>query len=126
MGEGAAARALVQDVESANYTPALAGVALNAYLATGDILGMCPVAQLNGTLREDAEWNMIRLICDAHTGEAREADRQLNRLRSRGQVPRIDVLLAQRYAGAAGEGRRAVTIEWDGPSPGGGCARSPA
>jgi hypothetical protein len=114
MGEGAAARALVQDIDSANYTPALAGVALNAYLMTGDILGMCPVAQLRPTLREDAEWAMIRSICDAHTGEAREADRQLTRALSRGQAPRIDVLLAQRYAGAAGEGRRAVTIEWDG------------
>jgi len=114
IGEGAAARALVQDIDSANYTPALAGVALDAYLMTGDILGICPVVELQATLRDDAEWNMIRSICDAHTGEAREADRQLSRTLSRGQAPRIDVLLAQRYAGAAGEGRRAVTIEWDG------------
>jgi len=114
IGEGASARALVQDIDSANYTPALAGVALDAYLATGDILGMCPVAQLRATLRDDAQWNMIRSICDAHTGEAREADRVLRRALSRGDAPRIDVLLAQRYAGAAGEGGRAVTIEWDG------------
>jgi len=114
LGEGAVARALVQDVDSSNYTPALAGVALDSYLMTGDILGMCPVAQLRGTLRDDVQWSMIRLICDAHTGEAREADRQLNRTRSRGEAPRVDVLLAQRFAGAAGEGRRQVTIEWDG------------
>ena len=114
MGEYAAARALVQDIDTANYTPALAGVALDAYLGTGDVLGICPVAQLRGTLRDDPAWDMAGMLCDAHTGEAREADRQLNRTLARGEAPRIDVLLARRYAGAAGEGRRAVTIEWDG------------
>ena len=114
MGEYAAARALVQDIDTANYTPALAGVALDAYLGTGDVLGICPVAQLRGTLRDDPAWDMAGMLCDAHTGEAREADRQLNRMLARGEAPRIDALLARRYAGAAGEGRRAVTIEWDG------------
>ncbi len=114
LGEHAAARALVQDIDTANYTPALAGVALDAYLATGDVLGICPVAQLRGTLRDDAAWDMAGMLCDAHTGDAREADRQLNRMLGRGKAPRIDVLLARRYAGAAGEGRRAVNIEWDG------------
>ena len=28
-------------------------------------------------------------------------------------MPRVDMLLAQKYAGAAGKGRRAVTIEWN-------------
>ena len=42
MGEGAAARALVQDVKSASYTPALASAAFDAYLATGDLAGHLP------------------------------------------------------------------------------------
>ena len=45
--------------------------------------------QLNGTIKAD-----------------------LNRVRSRGQAASIDALLAQRFAGAAGQGRGAVTIEW--------------
>ena len=114
MGEGAAARALVQDIDSANYTPALAGVAIDSYLATGDVLGICPVAQLRGTLREDAQWDMIRAICRAHTGETSEAERQINRALARDEAPEIDLRLAQRYAGSAGEARRAVNIEWDG------------
>jgi len=114
MGERAAARALVQDIDSANYTPALAGVAIDSYLGTGDVLGICPVAQLKGTLREDAEWSMIRAICRAHTGETREAERQIDRALARDEAPEIDLRLAQRYAGSAGEARRAVTIEWDG------------
>jgi len=114
LGEGAAARALVQDVDSANYDTALATAAFDAYLLTGDVLGMCPVARLKSTLREDGEWNMARAICASYAGEARQAERDLQRILYYGEAPRIDALLAQRYAGAAGEGRRAVNIEWNG------------
>jgi hypothetical protein len=114
MGEAGAARALVQDIDSANYDTALASAAFDAYLATGDLLGMCPVALLQSTLRDDPEWMMARWICGAYSGNAREAERQLQRMLYYGEAPRIDALLAQRYAGAAGEGRREVNIEWDG------------
>ncbi len=114
MGEADTARALVQDVDSANYDTALASAAFDAYLATGDLLGMCPVALLKSTLREDPEWMMTRWICGAYSGNPREAERQLQRMLYYGEAPRIDALLAQRFAGAAGEGRREVNIEWDG------------
>jgi hypothetical protein len=114
IGEGAAARALVQDVDSANYNPALATAAFDAYLQTGDVVGICPVAQLKGDLLATPEWQLTRSICGAFGGEPRAAEQDLNRDLSRGTAPRIDVLLAQRYAGAAGEGAKAVTIEWDG------------
>jgi len=114
MGENAAARALVQDVDSANYDTALANAAFDAYLGTGDVLGICPVARLKSTLREDGTWNMARAICDAYAGEERQAERDLQRIFYYGEAPRIDALLAQRYAGAAGEGRRAVDLEWRG------------
>lgn len=114
MGESAVARALVQDIDSANYDTALASAAFDAYLATGDVLGICPVAQLKSTLRDDAEWRMARAICASYSGDARQGERDLQRILYYGEAPRIDVLLAQRYAGAAGEGRRAVNIEWDG------------
>jgi hypothetical protein len=114
IGEGAAARALVQDVDSANYNPALAAAAFDAYLKTGDLVGICPVVQLKGDLLATPEWQLTRAICGAFGGEPRAAEQDLNRDLSRGTAPRIDVLLAQRYAGAAGEGAKAVTIEWDG------------
>jgi hypothetical protein len=114
MGEGDTARALVQDVDSANYDTALASAAFDAYLATGDLLGMCPVALLKSTLRDDPEWMMTRWICAAYAGNAREAERQLQRMLYYGEAPRVDALLAQRFAGAAGEGRREVNIEWNG------------
>src|SRR5690606_15580486 len=113
LGEAQVARALVQDVDSANYDTALATAAFDAYLRTGDILGMCPVARLKSTLRDDGEWNMSRAICAAYAGDTRDSERELQRILYYGEAPRIDALLAQRYAGAAGEGRRAVNIEWN-------------
>jgi hypothetical protein len=114
IGEPGAARALAQDVDSSNYNTALATAAFNAYVATGDILGICPVARLKSTLRKDGEWNMARAICNAYAGEASDAERELARILYYGEAPRIDALLAQRYAGAAGDGRKAVNIEWNG------------
>lgn len=116
MGESFVARALVQDIDSANYNSALTNAAFDAYLATGDIVGMCPVARLKGDIRKDGEWQMVRAICTSFAGDGQQAGRDLNRVLSRGDAPRIDVLLAQRYAGAAAEGGRAVTIEWNNVS----------
>ena len=114
MGEHAAARALVQDVDTANWTPNLTRAALGAYVATADIAGACPAVRLQGGVREDAQWRMLQGICNAYAGEGARARTDLNRIRSRGQAESIDVLLAQRFAGAAGEGRGAVNVEWDG------------
>lgn len=113
MGEHSVARALVQDVDTANYSPALTDAALSAYVGTADILGACPAVRLDRDDRDNPEWRMVAAICSAYAGEGTNADRDLRRLTNSGRVPQIDGLLAQRYAGAAGDGRRAVTIEWD-------------
>ena len=114
MGEGSVARALVQDVDGSNYNRALTDAAFDAYLATGDVLGMCPVARLQSDVRDDGEWDMLRALCSAYSGESRSAERALDRTLGTGRAPEIDVRLAQRCAGAAGDGGRAVNIEWDG------------
>lgn len=114
MGEYAVARALVQDIDTANWSPGLTGEALTAYLASGDITGACPAVRLQGSAREDGEWQMLQAICNAYAGETALAAAQLDRALGRGVAPRIDVLLARRFAGAAGRGQRAVEIEWDG------------
>ncbi|WP_245978544.1 hypothetical protein, partial [Aurantiacibacter xanthus] len=114
MGEETVARALVQDVDGSNYNLALADAAMDSYLATGDILGMCPVARLQPLLREDGEWEMMQGLCLAYDGQVRSGERRLQKVLGTQMAPTIDVRLAQRFAGAAGEGRRAVNIEWDG------------
>ena len=114
MGEHAVARALVQDVDTAEYNGALINAALGAYLGTADIVGACPVVRLDGVDGEGLQWSMLEGICAAYAGETTSAQNDLRRLFNRTSEDQIDVLFAQRYAGAAGQGRRAVTIEWDG------------
>lgn len=114
IGEYGVARAVVQDVDSANWSPALTAEALTAYLASGDITGACPAVRLQGSARDDGEWQMWQAICNAYAGETALAASQLDRALFRGVAPRIDVLLARRFAGAAGRGQRAVQIEWEG------------
>lgn len=114
IGEFAAARAVVQDVDTANWNLDLTNAAVDAYIGTADLVGACPVVRLKSGLREDPTWHMLQAICNSYAGEAARARTDLNRLRSRGKADRIDVLLAQRFAGAAGQQRAAVTIEWDG------------
>lgn len=114
MGEGDAARALVQDVDTANLSPVLTQVARDAYVATGDFTGICPAVQLQGGAVKDKPWQVHSAICDAFAGEGSRGLASLDRLTYYGAMPRVDMLLAQKYAGAAGNGRRAVKIEWNG------------
>ena len=114
MGEYAAARALAQDVDTQNWNPALTAAAIDAYIGTADLVGACPAVSLQGNARKDANWLLLQGVCNAFAGEAARAKNDLSRVRYRGQAESIDALLALRYAGAAGEGRGAVTIEWTG------------
>ena len=114
MGEGDAARALVQDIDGGNYTPGLTQAALDAYIATADITGSCPIVTFQGSVRKDPQWRVLTSICSAFQGQGTSAMTQLDRMTGGNVMPRIDMLLAQKYAGAAGKARRAVKIEWDG------------
>ena len=114
MGEFALSRAVVQDIDTANWSPALTQEALGAYLASGDITGACPAVRLQGSQREDGQWVMWQAICNAYAGETALAATQLDRALFRGAAPRVDVLLARRLAGSAGRAQRGVNIEWQG------------
>jgi hypothetical protein len=114
MGEGTAARTLVQDVDVANYTPGLTQTALDSYLATADITGICPMMSVQGATRKDGQWLVLKSICSAFSGDETASMAQLDRQLYSGTLPKIDMLLAQKYAGAAGKARRAVSIEWTG------------
>jgi len=116
MGEGEAARALVQDIDAGHFTPALTQAAVDAYAFTGDITGVCPVVMVQGGARKDADWRVLRGICAAFQGDGAAGMAQLDRIQYEGAWPKLDILLAQKYAGAAGKARRAVKIEWDGVS----------
>lgn len=114
MGEYAAARGLAQDIDTGNWNRALTSEALTAYIAASDVVGICPAVQLQGDEREDAQWVMLQAICAAYAGESARASTQLNNAQSEEIAPEIDILLAQRYAGAAGSGRGGTTVTWEG------------
>ncbi len=114
MGEGTVARALVQDIDAGNFSPALTQAAMDTYAATADVTGICPIVAVQGGLRKDADWRVLRAICTAFQGDSAGGMAQLDRLEGENAWPKIDMLLAQKYAGAAGKARRAVKIEWDG------------
>ena len=87
--------------------------ALDAYVATADFTGLCPAIAIHGGTRKDPQWEVSSAICDAFRGDGAGSLSKLDRALNRGTMPKIDMLLAQKYAGAAGKARRAVTIEWD-------------
>ncbi len=112
MGEHVIARAVVQEVDTQDYSPALIASAYDAYVGLGDLSGACPMVRLHARVREDRDWELLRGICASFSGETSGLDR-IEKQRRRSEGTQIDSLLAQKYAGAVGEARRAVTLEWD-------------
>ena len=112
MGEGDAARALVQDVDSSNYTPGLTQAAFESYVATADLTGACPMMSVQGGTRKDAPWQALKAMCQAFSGDETAGMAQLDKQAYAGAMPKIDMLLARKYAGVAGKAKQAVTIDW--------------
>ncbi len=115
MGEADAARAMVQEVDSGFYTRTLEDAAMGSFLATADPVGLCPITALTAAGRPGWDWTLTRAICTAFTGgEGAPALAVLDNAMRKGTAPKIDILLAQKFAGAASQGHRAVKIEWAG------------
>lgn len=113
MGEADAARAMVQSVDSGNFTRGLEDAALASFVATADPVGLCPITALTAAGRPGNDWDMVRAICSAFANEGSNAMSQLDRAMRQGKGSKIDILLAQKFAGAATNVRRAVKIEWE-------------
>jgi hypothetical protein len=114
MGESVAARAVVQGVDTDNYTPKLYQVAMNAALATGDPAGLCPLVS-GAMLKAPARgWTMAQAMCAGLSGNPAQASPLIATAKRRKVASGVDLLLAQKVVGAGAQGRQAVTIEWDG------------
>ncbi len=114
MGESVAARAVVQGVDTDNYTPKLYQVAMNTALANGDPGELCPLVE--GAMRTVPArgWTMAQAMCAGLSGYPAQAGPLLTAARRRSVASGVDLLLAQKVIGAGAQGRQAVTIEWDG------------
>lgn len=114
MGESVGARAVVQSVDTANYTPKLYQVAMNTALATGDPAHMCGIADAGLAATPSRGWTLAQAMCAGLSGEPARAKGLITAARRRRVATGIDLQLAQKVVGAGPNGGQAVTIEWAG------------
>jgi hypothetical protein len=113
MGDSVVARHLVQEVDAGNYTKRLHEVAMQTFLANGDLSGLCPLTESGVRLVNDGRWKMSRAICASLAGEQGSATAFINQGRYQGWVRGVDYRLTEKAVGAGINGRRQVKIEWD-------------
>lgn len=114
MGEGSLARHLAQQVDAARYDGALFGAARDAALASSDLTGFCPIATGGAAGSDDAKWQLVLAICAAMSGNQSSAVAQIDRASNNQVADEIDLQLTEKVIGAGINGRRAVSVEWDG------------
>lgn len=114
MGEAVAARAVVSDVDTDNYTRRLFQVSMQTSLANGDPAGLCPVADRAASVDTERGWALALAICAGLAGKPSEAGQLLSQARQGTRSSDFDNLLAEKVLGTGAQGRRAVTIEWNG------------
>lgn len=113
MGEADNARALVQGVDSGNYTPWLSTVAMQAALATADPAALCSIADSASSLDKGGAWLLARAMCSGLAGESGTASALVDQARDTGKARGVDVLLVQKVIGVGSNARRSTTIQWD-------------
>ncbi len=111
MGEADAARMLVSGVDTDRFTPKMTQVAVQSALANGDMAALCPI-ETGISKYEPNIRALVQAMCSALSGEPQQAAAQIEDARRRGRIGGIDLALAQKVAGAAGNGQ-AATIEWE-------------
>lgn len=112
MGEPHVARALIEAVDTDNYTPKLYEAALQTSLAAGDPGLVCPVIGPAQRQSGDRAWVLLDAVCAGLSGIAGQGGPQLEAARKRRVASGVDLLLADKAVGLTNK-RRAVTIEWD-------------
>ncbi len=114
MGEADPARMMVQSVDADRFTKRLHAVAMQAYLASADPVGLCPYYQRAQGDSESPGWQMAEAICASFSAEQGRASAILNQAERRGRISGIDFRLSEKIVGAGVDARRSVKIEWDG------------
>ncbi|WP_010187016.1 hypothetical protein [Sphingomonas sp. PAMC 26605] len=113
MGESVGARAMVQAVDTEDYTPKMFVATMQAALATGDPAALCPAVEAGANLGAERGWILARAMCAGLSGMPAKVKPLIDQARRSRLAGGVDLLLAQKVAGAGQSGRQAVTIEWD-------------
>lgn len=111
MGESVGARAIVQAVDTDNYTPKLYEAALQAGLATGDPAALCPLVDGAIKVSNERAWPVLRAMCVSLTNTSAVAKPLM--VAAKRAANGIDLQLAQKLIGR-GALRQDVSIEWAG------------
>ena len=114
MGEANAARGVINDVDSDNYTTRMLQVAMQVSLATADPGGLCGIADRGNQYIHQRGWALAKAMCAGLAGKPNEAGQLLDQARGGTPASDIDNLLAEKILGTGAQGRRAVTLEWGG------------
>lgn len=113
LGDVHAARMLVQAVPIDRYSSRLYSVAAEVAMASGDIAGLCPIADIGEGLSKDRVWPMARAMCAGLIGDPGLVAELVGRLRQRNQASASDLALIERVAAASAGGQRTANIDWD-------------
>jgi len=113
MGEANAARAVIEDVDTDDYTTWLYQVAMQSALASGDPAALCPIADKGAAVITQRGWALAQAMCMGLAGKPNEAGKLFEQARAGTSPSDIDNLLAEKVLGTGAQGRRAVTIEWN-------------
>ena len=112
MGEAAAARMIVADVDTDRFTPKMVQVGVQSALANADPAALCPlepgIRQYEQGIRQ-----LVGAMCASLAGEPESASAQIGDARRHGRIGGIDLALADKIVGAGANTSRATTIEWD-------------
>ena len=112
MGEAAAARMIVADVDTDRFTPKMVQVGVQSALANADPSALCPlepgIRQYDIGIRP-----LVAAMCASLAGEPQSAAGQIDDARRHGRFEAIDLALADKVVGAGANTGRAATIEWD-------------
>ncbi len=114
MGEADNARALVEGVDSGNYTPWLNTVAMQAALATADPAALCGIADAASRQNSEVSWLLARAMCAALAGESGTANAYADQARDTKRARGVDLLLVQKVMGVGTNARRVINIQWEG------------
>ncbi|MCT8000413.1 hypothetical protein NZL82_00805 [Sphingomonas sanguinis] len=114
MGEAQVARAVVQSVDTANYTPKLFQVGINALLASSDPAGLCPLADRGSSVTGLGGYRVAQAMCAALAGDGQRGAAILRQVRRQRITDDFDLKLAEKLMGSSAGGRRAVSVDWSG------------
>ncbi|WNO52669.1 hypothetical protein [Stakelama saccharophila] len=114
MGEANAARAVVDTVDTENYTPKLFQIAMQAALATADPAGLCPLQRLARVVSPEKSWALAEAMCAGLAGKPKQASRLIDAAEDKDVASGVDLRLAEKVIGQGAQGNRSATIEWTG------------